>query len=137
MEGLAFSGRFSLPIQVFVPVFFNSRRIFSLVEWTRAEFSKVGEENSGSTMRAHIGRGLAMANMALWCYNLFGFLLPVFLPKALRKYYSVSKSEVESANNSDPAPPLFGIDLLSNEAEGQKELIVTTVFYHKNYRRQN
>ncbi|OMO68378.1 hypothetical protein CCACVL1_19971 [Corchorus capsularis] len=36
MEGLAFSDRFSIPVRVYVPVFYNSRRIFTLVEWLRS-----------------------------------------------------------------------------------------------------
>lgn len=87
MEVVTYSGKFSLPVRVFIPVFYNSRRIFSLVDWLRAEFSKGGELGSGDRMRLYAGRGLAIANMGLWCYNLFGFLLPVYLPKAFRRYY--------------------------------------------------
>lgn len=89
MEGVAFSDKFSLPISVFVPVFYNSRRIFTIVDWMRAEISKVDELQSRSgSRRLYVGRGLALANMALWCFNLFGFLLPVYLPKAFKTYYS-------------------------------------------------
>lgn len=89
MEGVAFSDKFSLPISVFVPVFYNSRRIFTIVDWMRAEISKVDELQSWSgSRRLYVGRGLAVANMALWCFNLFGFLLPVYLPKAFKTYYS-------------------------------------------------
>ncbi|KAL3837689.1 hypothetical protein ACJIZ3_022280 [Penstemon smallii] len=77
MEGLSFWGNFSLPVRVFVPVFYNSRRIFTIVEWLRMEISYFG-----------FGRALAVANMAFWSFNLFGFLLPVFLPKAFKIYYS-------------------------------------------------
>lgn len=86
MEGVSFSGNFSLPIRVFVPVFYNSRRIFTIVEWLGSEFSKV--EGGG---RLYVGRALAIANMAFWCFNLFGFLLPVFLPKAFKIYYHSTK----------------------------------------------
>ncbi|KAJ9139869.1 hypothetical protein P3X46_030564 [Hevea brasiliensis] len=88
MEGVAFSDRFALPVRVFVPVFYNSRRIFTIVEWLRNEISKVEQDYRGSLRRLHFGRALAVANMAFWCFNLFGFLLPVFLPKAFKKYYS-------------------------------------------------
>ncbi|KAK9292504.1 hypothetical protein L1049_020477 [Liquidambar formosana] len=91
MEGFAFSSRFSLPISVFVPVFYNSRRIFTIVDWLRSEFSKVDEGYGGSARRLYIGRGLAIANMVLWCFNLFAFLLPVYLPRAFKIYYSGSK----------------------------------------------
>ncbi|MFQ6620324.1 hypothetical protein Gotur_001207 [Gossypium turneri] len=29
--------------------------------------------------------------MGFWCFNLFGFLLPVYLPKAFKMYYSKTK----------------------------------------------
>ena len=88
MEGVGSSGRFSIPIRVFVPVFYNSRRIFTIVEWLRAEISKVDEQHSGGERRLFVGRALAMANLGFWCFNLFGFLLPFYLPKAFKKYYS-------------------------------------------------
>ncbi|KAL6320576.1 hypothetical protein AAG906_008576 [Vitis piasezkii] len=88
MEGVAFSDKFSIPISVFVPVFYNSRRIFTIVEWLRNEIGKVDEEYGGSAGRVYIGRALAIANMVLWCFNLFGFLLPVYLPRAFKKYYA-------------------------------------------------
>lgn len=91
MEGVAFSGRFSSPIRAFVPVFYNSRRIFTIVDWLRSEIYKVGEEHSGSHRRIYAGRALAVANMAFWCFNLFGFLLPVYVPKVFKLYYSGHK----------------------------------------------
>ncbi|KAJ9164198.1 hypothetical protein P3X46_023801 [Hevea brasiliensis] len=87
MEGVAFSLRFAIPVRVFVPVFYNSRRIFTIVEWLTSEF-KVEQDHGGSARRVLVGRALAVANMAFWCFNLFGFLLPVYLPKAFKKYYS-------------------------------------------------
>ncbi|KAI4351705.1 hypothetical protein L6164_006039 [Bauhinia variegata] len=93
MEGVAFSDRFSTPIRVFVPVFYNSRRIFTIVDWLRTEIYKVDEEHSGSARRVMIGRALAVANMAFWCFNLFGFLLPIYLPKAFKMYYSAFKQK--------------------------------------------
>ncbi|XP_009785119.1 uncharacterized protein [Nicotiana sylvestris] len=87
MEGLAFTDRFSLPIRVFVPVFYNSRRIFTIMEWLTSEISQVDQEYGGNVM----GRALAVANMVFWCFNLFGFLLPVYLPKAFKIYYSARK----------------------------------------------
>ena len=67
MEGVAFSDRFSIPIRVFVPVFYNSRRIFTHVDWLWNEITKVEQDYEGSTRRLHIGRALAVANLAFWC----------------------------------------------------------------------
>ncbi|KAL1813801.1 hypothetical protein ACET3Z_023866 [Daucus carota] len=96
MEGVAFSDRFSLPIRVFVPVVYNSARIFTIMDWLRTEISKGHREFSGSERRLVVGRGLAVANLAFWCFNLFGFLLPFYMPKAFKAYYS-SSPEIKKA----------------------------------------
>ncbi|XP_065867636.1 uncharacterized protein [Euphorbia lathyris] len=90
MEGVVFSDMFAIPIHVFVPVFYNSKRIFSIVEWLVTEFSIV-EDADDSYVRVLFGRALALGNMAFWGFNLFGFLLPIYLPRAFNKYYSSSK----------------------------------------------
>ncbi|XP_021827080.1 uncharacterized protein LOC110767748 [Prunus avium] len=90
MDGVVFSDRFSTPIRVFVPVFYNSKRIFTLVERLKNEFSKE-EVYGASATRLYLGRMLAVANLAFWSLNLFGFLLLVHLPAAFKKYYSAHK----------------------------------------------
>ncbi|XP_043715408.1 uncharacterized protein LOC122663825 [Telopea speciosissima] len=87
VEGLTFSLGFSLPIRAFVPVFYNSMRMFTLLDWLKAEIGKAGEGSGGSIRRVYFGRALAVANLGLWSFNLFGFLLPVYLPRCLKKYY--------------------------------------------------
>ncbi|VVA11139.1 PREDICTED: transmembrane [Prunus dulcis] len=89
MDGVVFNDRFSTPIRLFVPVFYNSKRIFTLVEWLKNEFSK--EAYGASARRLYLGRMLAVANLAFWSLNLFGFLLLVHLPAAFKKYYSAHK----------------------------------------------
>ncbi|CAH9110291.1 unnamed protein product [Cuscuta europaea] len=89
MEGVALTDRFSIPVRVFVPVLYNSRRIFTLVEWLRSEIvAKAEEEQRGSGRRLYVGRVLAVVNMGFWSFNLFCFLLPVYLPKTFKLYYS-------------------------------------------------
>ncbi|WOG92454.1 hypothetical protein DCAR_0311723 [Daucus carota subsp. sativus] len=92
MEGVGFSDKFSLPIRVYVPVVYNSVRISTLIEWLRDEFSMEyggGDfASSSSAIRIYAGRSIVVANMVLWCFNLFGFLLPVWLPKIFKLYYS-------------------------------------------------
>lgn len=87
MEGVTFSGRFSLPMRAFVPVFFNGRRMFTIAEWLRNEIAKAEEVEHGSAMRVHVGRGLAVINFVFWGFNLFGFLLPIYFPRAFERYY--------------------------------------------------
>lgn len=87
LEGVAFSDQFSLPMRVLVPVVYNSTRIFSLMEWVRSEVTKVEQEFHGSSRRLFIGRVLAVVNLLYWLFNLFGFLLPFYLPRAFKRYY--------------------------------------------------
>ncbi|XP_050387528.1 uncharacterized protein LOC126803844 [Argentina anserina] len=96
MDGVAFSDRFSTPIRVFVPVFYNSKRIFTLVDWVKREFSKADDQEFGgsaSERRLFLGRVLAIVNLVFWTYDLFFFMLPVYLPRAFRKYYAAAKTD--------------------------------------------
>ncbi|XP_058082479.1 uncharacterized protein LOC131230595 [Magnolia sinica] len=86
MEGMTFSRRFSLPVQAFVPVIYNTKRLFTIIEWLKIEIRKV--EEHGSEMRLHVGWGLAVANLLFWSFNLFGLLLPFYLPRVFKRYYS-------------------------------------------------
>ncbi|KAK9914281.1 hypothetical protein M0R45_038067 [Rubus argutus] len=73
MDGVACSDRFSTP----------------------REFSKADQVYGGSASerRLYLGKGLAIANLVFWTYHLFFFLLPVYLPRAFRKYYAAEKTE--------------------------------------------
>lgn len=90
MEGVTFSGGFSLPVRVFVPVVYNSMRMYAILDWVKEEVMKEDREEYGSERRLLVGRGLAIANMVFWGFNLFGFLLPFYLPRAFKKYYACS-----------------------------------------------
>lgn len=68
MDGVAFYSAYSMPVFVFVPVFYKSRRIFTAVEWSSCEFYKTG----GNSRRLYIVRGLAVVNMAFCRFNLLG-----------------------------------------------------------------
>ncbi|MQL78761.1 hypothetical protein Taro_011204 [Colocasia esculenta] len=95
MEGVTFAGHFSLPVRAFVPVFYNSKRMFTIADWLRAEMEAAaaeGEEQEGLTtwrrrLLLHPGRWLAMANLVFWAFNLFCFLLPVYVPRVFKRYY--------------------------------------------------
>ncbi|RZC57014.1 hypothetical protein C5167_004317 [Papaver somniferum] len=94
MEGFAFSNRFSIPIRVFVPVFYNAMRILTIMDWLKAEIFKENEGfGKGSEWRLYVGRGLGVANMAFWSFNLFGFLLPIYLPRAFKRYYGAKEGQ--------------------------------------------
>lgn len=56
------------------------------------------------------GRVLAMANMIYFCINLFGFLLPQFLPRAFEKYFK-ERDEISAKMAEDKrasAPNIHG-----------------------------
>ncbi|KAH0452741.1 hypothetical protein IEQ34_020040 [Dendrobium chrysotoxum] len=89
MEGVTFSYQFSLPIRAFVPVSYNALRMFALIDWVTCEMMKeaAASGEQWSALRLLAGRGLAVANLVFWAFNLFGFLLPVYLPRALKRHY--------------------------------------------------
>ncbi|PWA82254.1 hypothetical protein CTI12_AA177900 [Artemisia annua] len=91
LEGVAFSDRFSLPMRVLVPVVYNATRLFSLMEWVRSEVWKAESEFHGSYRRLFMGRVLAVVNLVYWGFNLFGFLIPFYMPRAFKRYYSDGK----------------------------------------------
>ncbi|XP_019056459.1 PREDICTED: uncharacterized protein LOC109115968 [Tarenaya hassleriana] len=94
MEGVASRRGFSAPMRILIPIFYNARRILTIVEWLRGEFTKETPEfGTISRRRMLAGRALATANMAVWSFNLFGVLLPVYLPRAFKRYYEVNNKD--------------------------------------------
>ncbi|WOL06080.1 hypothetical protein Cni_G14812 [Canna indica] len=87
LEGVTFSGGFSLPVRAFVPIFYNTKRLFTIINWVASEVGKA-EGAHGAARRVLAGRALAVANLGFWAFNLFGFLLPIYLPRAFKRYYS-------------------------------------------------
>lgn len=78
----------SLPVRALVPISYNTRRLFTLAAWVRLEFGRAAAVSPQWTL---FGRGLAAANMALWAYNLLGFLVPVYLPLVMKKHYELER----------------------------------------------
>jgi hypothetical protein len=114
-ENVAFRhDRVSLPVRALVPVFYNTRRLFTIMDWVHVDMNK-GEESLGmhgaetGPFAPHqwlkFGRYLAVANMIVWTFNLFFFLVPVFLPRSFRKYNEMEFSAVENRakDAQDPA----------------------------------
>ncbi|KAJ0234996.1 Transmembrane protein [Hirschfeldia incana] len=96
MEGIAAACGFSAPARILVPVVYNARRVMTLVEWITNEFSRettteYGGKGTVSVRRMYTGRVLAAVNLGIWSFNLFGVLLPVYLPRAFKRYYGSSK----------------------------------------------
>ncbi|CAN6842673.1 unnamed protein product [Brassica oleracea] len=95
MEGIAATCGFSAPTRILVPVVYNARRILTLVEWIMNEFSReapeYGKRTTVSVRRMYAGKVLAAVNLGIWSFNLFGVLIPVYLPRAFKRYYGSSK----------------------------------------------
>jgi hypothetical protein len=107
------NNRVSLPTRALVPIFYNVRRLFTIVEWVKVDFQKGVSESMGmhgadpaGPISSHhwilMGRYLAIANLIVWAFNLFFFLIPVFLPRTFRKHYemdaSASKTKAKDAD---------------------------------------
>lgn len=95
LEGLSYALEFSLPGRAMVPVFYNTKRIFTILDWLRADFWKQtadldlpsSSSSSAAVLWLRFGQALAVANLVFWSFNLFCFLIPVYLPKAFRIYH--------------------------------------------------
>ncbi|GBG78229.1 hypothetical protein CBR_g26263 [Chara braunii] len=90
---------FCLPARALVSVIYNSRLIIAAYDWHRAvggseEWLKPadgGAPHPWGSLWAQSGRLLAMVNLLYWIFNLFGFLLPIYLPRAFKKHYDLER----------------------------------------------
>lgn len=101
INGLAL---FSPPVRALVPLMYTVRRIFVDIDWMR----NVWFNKTMTTTNPHLkdmawfwfGRGLAVANLVYFSINLFGFLIPRFLPRAFQRYFQ-QKGEVYAKEAED------------------------------------
>ncbi|CAA0409325.1 unnamed protein product [Arabidopsis thaliana] len=93
MEGLATMFGFSAPARILVPIVYNARRVLTLVEWIMSEFSREDVTGTVSARRMYAGKVLAAVNLGIWSFNLFGVLIPVYLPRAFKRYYGSDKED--------------------------------------------
>ena len=54
--------------------------------------------------RLKFGKYLALTNMVVWTFNLFFFLVPVFLPRSFKKYYEMEFTGAENRAKDDQDP---------------------------------
>lgn len=124
-EGIAaaWPGTFSLPVRAAVPVMYSARRMFAASEWLREELVQergdLGLAPPVAPRRVVAGRVLAAANLVFWGLNLFGFLLPFYLPKALRRYYLGTDREKDHGEDRSRAKEQQKKQL--QEGEGKKD----------------
>lgn len=85
----------SPPVRAFLVAIYNTRRIFSLVDWAYDAFyyappPEVQRFRDYAWM--WFGRGLASANLIYFTINIFCFILPRFIPRALERYFQAKAS---------------------------------------------
>ncbi|KAL7610025.1 uncharacterized protein LOC111919364 [Lactuca sativa] len=103
---------FSPPVRALVPMLYTVRRIFVILDWVRdVWFNKTLPLNAGikDVGWYWFGRILAMANLGYFSINLFGFLIPRFLPRAFEQYFKErneihEKSSVKDLRSKYPTP---------------------------------
>ncbi|KAJ1401218.1 hypothetical protein SESBI_28884 [Sesbania bispinosa] len=81
---------FSPPVRALVPMIYTIRRIFVDIDWTtNVWINKTLPANAPFQDVAWywFGKGLAVANLGYFSTNLFGFLIPRFLPRAFERYF--------------------------------------------------
>ncbi|KAF8378031.1 hypothetical protein HHK36_029364 [Tetracentron sinense] len=94
---------FSPPVRALVPLLYTVRRIFVIIDWIYDVWL-----NKTLPANAHLkdvawfcfGRSLAVANLVYFSVNLFGFLIPQFLPRAFERYFR-EKDEIYSKVSED------------------------------------
>ncbi|KAF7834119.1 Transmembrane protein [Senna tora] len=105
---------FSAPVRALVPLLYTVRRMFVVLDWIRDVWlHKTLPANAHYKDVAWywFGRSLAMANLVYFSVNLFGFLIPRFLPRAFERYFKerdeICAKTLED-NRSSPVnkPPL-------------------------------
>ncbi|KAL2631651.1 hypothetical protein R1flu_016337 [Riccia fluitans] len=84
--------KYSLMIRALVPIMYNTRRIFTIWRWTLFLFSSEAVDSAFSSEGWNrFGQVVAVIQVILWNYNLFAFLLPIFLPGMIRQYHEVEQ----------------------------------------------
>jgi hypothetical protein len=81
---------FSLPVRALLPILYNMRRLFTLINWVTTTFfgNKLSPDIPyQDQLWIWFGRGLAAMNAIYYSLNLFGFLIPFFLPRAFEQYF--------------------------------------------------
>ncbi|KAM0962220.1 hypothetical protein ACFX13_021805 [Malus domestica] len=89
---------FSPPVRALVPLLYTVRRICVILDWMKDVWlNKTLPANAQFKDVAWFwfGRSLAIANFIYFSINLFGFLIPRFLPRAFERYFR-ERDEVES-----------------------------------------
>ena len=116
VEALTAHSCFAALLRLAVPIGFNTYRLSTLQMWCAAAFASARASSGGAALWAWPALGLALANAALWTYNLFVFLLLRVAPQyidagrfpvapATWKWALVPVVEAEAAAAGDAPEP--------------------------------
>ncbi|KAF5795337.1 hypothetical protein HanXRQr2_Chr08g0338471 [Helianthus annuus] len=101
---------FSPPVRALVPMLYTVRRIFVILDWVQDVWiNKSLSPYAGIKDVAWFwfGRVLALANLAYFSINMFGFLIPRFLPRAFNQYLREQNDEIQrKVVEDEPTSPL-------------------------------
>jgi len=81
---------FSVPVRALLPILYSMRRLFSLNGWVINTWlnTKIADDiRIQDETWIWFGRALSAANAIYYTINLFGFLIPMFLPRAFESYF--------------------------------------------------
>jgi len=82
---------FSPPVRAMVPLMYSARRIFVDIDWVSDAWLNQSLVRNADLKQEKawfwFGRVLSVANLLYFSINLFGFLIPSFLPRAFMKYF--------------------------------------------------
>eukprot|EP00850_Spirogloea_muscicola_P002031 SM000007S20991 [mRNA] locus=s7:1339636:1341478:+ [translate_table: standard] len=93
---------FLLACQIFTENLISGLSIFSLPTFARDV--PTGHPVSPDVGFPLFGRALALANLVFWAFNLFCFLIPMFLPRAFQRHFELQQEAREQSAKSDAEP---------------------------------
>ncbi|KAK9276572.1 hypothetical protein L1049_006107 [Liquidambar formosana] len=108
---------FSPPVRALVPLLYTVRRIFVIMAWVNDVWrNKTLPANAPFKDIAWywFGKSLAAANLVYFSINLFGFLIPQFLPKAFERYF-MEKDEIHAKTAEDKRSAAANKSLLTDK----------------------
>ncbi|KAJ1270630.1 hypothetical protein BS78_06G067300 [Paspalum vaginatum] len=106
-------GAFSPPVRALVPLLYTVRRVFVILDWAYDVWANRELPPPAAAAAARdaawlwFGRGLAAANLLYFSANLFGFLIPRFLPRAFERYFRM-RDELCAKTAEDKRAPAAG-----------------------------
>ncbi|KAI3731405.1 hypothetical protein L1987_62593 [Smallanthus sonchifolius] len=100
---------FSPPVRALVPMLYTVRRIFVILDWVQDVWISKSLHPYAEIKDVAwfwFGRVLAVANLAYFSINMFGFLIPRFLPRAFNQYLreenEIQRKKVVGLQQSHP-----------------------------------